>query len=121
MQSSLKEKASAQGYDEVGSDGISYYFFHKKKGISDESTFEVSCSELLAEMPASPNYTKFLGLDLDEADLNEKLKTSIDGLGLDQLETIIRVTGFVDRRLAQFGPSGVIIAMSDDYSISIKY
>ncbi len=119
----VKEKASAQGYDEVGSDMIFYYFFHKDKGICHESTYKVACSKLLKQMPALPNYTKFLGLDFEEADLNEKLKLNIDGLGLDQLETLILETGFVgrSRREARFGPSGVIIAMSDDYDISIRY
>ncbi len=105
----VKERAKAEGYDKVASDEVNYYFFHEGKSCYDKTSREVACSDLIAEMPTLPNYTKFLGIDLED-DLNEKLKISIDGLGLDQLETIIRETGFVglSRREARFGPSGVI-------------
>lgn len=119
----VKERAQAEGYDKVAENGVSYFFFHERKGIYGEGSRQVACSDLIAQMPTLPNYTKFLGLDLEEADLNKKLKMSIDGLGLDQLETIIMETGFVgpSRREARFGPSGVIIAMSDEYTINVRY
>ncbi len=118
-----EERARAEGYDKVADDGVNYFFFHEERGVCDESTSQIPHSELLAQMPALPRYTKFLGIDFDEEDLNLKLKSDIDGLGLAQLETIVRETGFVgiSRREASFGPSGVIIAMSDDYIVNIIY
>jgi len=126
----LTERARSEGYDEIATDGVHYFFFHDGKGIGDESSRQVACSDLVAQMPPLPCYTKFLGVDLEDSLYgdgnggdNEKLKQSIDCLGLDQLETMIRKNGFVgrSRRLVQIGPSGVIIAMSDDYTINVKY
>lgn len=113
-------RAHAEGYDHVASNGLNYFFYREGKSTHDETSRQIACADLLAQMPALPQYTKFLGIDLNKKDLNEKLKRDIDCLGLDELETLIRTTGFVGRRGAIFGPSGVIIGMSDLYSATVR-
>jgi hypothetical protein len=74
-------------------------------------------------MPALPRYTKFLGIDFENDVFNLKLKSDIDALNLSGLETKIIKTGYggLSSRFAQFGPGGVIIAMTDDYEVHVQY
>jgi len=116
-----KAKAREAGYDDVAYRGEFFYFIYKGEGFCDEPSREVARSELLADMPKLQEYTKFLGIDLEEPNLNEDLKEKIDSLNLNELETKIRKTGFEGRRSAVFGPSGVIVAMTDQYSVNIGY
>ena len=82
---------------------------------------EVHPSEIRARMGRVGEFTKFLGVDLSDRNANGDLKQQIDDLELPQLETLIQTTGFVDRRSAEFGPSGVIILMTDLYNVKCGY
>jgi len=117
----VEEMALAKGYSQVADDGVNYYFFNGQ--CYGEGSLEIPCSELLAQMPALPRYTKFLGIDFENDVFNLKLKSDIDALKLSGLETKIIKTGYggLSRRFAQFGPGGVIIAMTDDYEVHVQY
>ncbi len=122
-----EERAHLEGYDKVADDGVSYFFFHEEKGCYGEGSRQIPHSEILTQMPVLPRYTKFLGIDFKEKDLNLKLKSDIDSLGLAQLETIVLSSDYENpdgMRIGEgerSGPSGVIIAMTDDYAVNVRY
>lgn len=117
-----RAQAKSKGYDRVSMSHGNFYFSYSGNDVNDEYPKTVPCDQLRADMPPLPQYTKYLGIDCG-APNNDKLKETIDGLALKGLETIIRETGFVGpgRRTAVFGPGGVIIAMTDLYSVTIRY
>ncbi len=113
----LQHEAERRGFNQVASNGRKVTFYNEE--YTEDGAQTVAFDEVMKDMPSSPKYVKFLGLEVGNQ--NASLKDRIDELGLSGLETKIRETGFQGRRMATFGPSGVILAMTSDYKISVEY
>jgi hypothetical protein len=110
-----KKKAAEWGYFDIATDYDNYFFFHEGKNINDLSSMQKPISEVLADMPPVPNYTKYLGINLRKTILNQELKDNIDRLGLKNLETMLKT-----KKTVTLG-YGVYIVMTDDYQVKIDY
>lgn len=102
-----------------------FYFYHEGEGAYDSASHKIAVSKLREEI-ALPEFTKYLGIDLGASILNGSLKSQIDHLALNQLETfiiekIVEGLSFRGGTLEVSGPTGVILAMTDLYSVEVKY